>query len=231
MDWASSINSDIASKKRHIDAHSAGASSTKYLKRSELDRIRRAELGSSSIPSKSPSPSLGSPAPGSPAASSPAPPDLLTSSGAEATPPVEAADTTFQVSNAEAVRRLRLKGQPILLFGETDKERRLRLRALELIEERTDGGRNEFALALERIGEGETKQKEKKKDKEVVVIAAPEPADGKAPAGGKGEKKPKDEDVIVDVSLVKTDPHKVYPQIYFALKVRPPLARASSLER
>ncbi|KAL8293464.1 hypothetical protein RQP46_000165 [Phenoliferia psychrophenolica] len=215
MDWASSIQSDIASKKRAIEALSTEASSSKYMKRSELDRIRRAELSSNSSPSsKSPSPAPGSPAPSSPAPTSDQPSRALTPA-AVATPPTEAADTIFQVTNAEAVRRLRLKGQPILLFGETDKERRLRLRALELIEERTDGGRNEFARALERVGEGVEKEKEKKKEKEATVVVAP-PTD--AAKGGKAEKKPKDEDVIVDVSLVKTDPHKVYPQIYFALK-------------
>ena len=38
----------------------------------------------------------------------------------------------------EVVRRLRAKGQPIRLFGETDEERKIRLRALEVIEERTE---------------------------------------------------------------------------------------------
>ncbi|KAK4698805.1 pre-mRNA-splicing factor 18, partial [Phenoliferia sp. Uapishka_3] len=33
-----------------------------------------------------------------------------------------------------------------------------------------------------------------------------------------GEKKPRDEDVLVDMTLVKSNPHKIYPQIYFALK-------------
>ena len=45
-------------------------------------------------------------------------------------------ETSFNISNEEAIRRLRVKGQPIRLFGESDKERRLRLRALELIEEK-----------------------------------------------------------------------------------------------
>ena len=40
---------------------------------------------------------------------------------------------------------MRAKGQPIRLFAESDKERRLRLRALELIEEKgheRQGGQN-----------------------------------------------------------------------------------------
>ncbi len=57
----------------------------------------------------------------------------------------------FNVSSEEAVRRLRAKGEPIRLFGESDKERRLRLRALELIEEKGGGslGQNDFRNALQ----------------------------------------------------------------------------------
>ncbi|PWZ02171.1 Prp18-domain-containing protein [Testicularia cyperi] len=57
----------------------------------------------------------------------------------------------FNVSNEEAVRRLRAKGEPIRLFGESDKERRLRLRALELIEEKGGSGlgQNDFRSALQ----------------------------------------------------------------------------------
>jgi pre-mRNA-splicing factor 18 len=49
---------------------------------------------------------------------------------------------------------LRQKGQPIRLFAESDKERRLRLRALELIEERgteRHGGQNDFKKAMEDV--------------------------------------------------------------------------------
>jgi pre-mRNA-splicing factor 18 len=42
------------------------------------------------------------------------------------------------LSNEEVTRRLRAKGEPIRLFGETEKQRRIRLRALEVIEERTE---------------------------------------------------------------------------------------------
>jgi pre-mRNA-splicing factor 18 len=56
----------------------------------------------------------------------------------------------FNISNEEAVRRLRNKERRIRLFGESDKVRRLRLRALQLIEELTEGGRNELMRALER---------------------------------------------------------------------------------
>lgn len=130
----------------------------------------------------------------------------------------------FNISNEEAVRRLRNKGQPIRLFGESDKERRLRLRALQLIEERTEGGRNELMQALEGV--------EGKMDLEVLPKHANDPKPnhpksaipGHLPEGSghtsDGELEPNDDaEFTVDLNLIKTDPRKIYPQIYFALKV------------
>lgn len=135
---------------------------------------------------------------------------------------------SFNVTAEEAVRRLRAKGQPIRLFAETDKERRLRLRALELIEERTDGQQNDFARAmdgmemglelhkLEMEAKGRVTSKEDnsttKKGKDVVTDQVDDEDEDK-------EKKPKDEEVLIELALVKTNPHKIYPQVYFALKV------------
>ncbi|KAG5219540.1 mRNA splicing protein [Salix suchowensis] len=80
-------------------------------------------------------------------------------------------ESSFSVSNEETIRRLRVKGQPIRLFGESDKDRRLRLRALELIEEKghdRQGGQNDFKKALEDVEnvERELKGKTKGKKKE-----------------------------------------------------------------
>ncbi|GAA5894725.1 hypothetical protein JCM8208_006053 [Rhodotorula glutinis] len=150
----------------------------------------------------------------------------------------------FNVSNDECVRRLRRIGQPIRLFAESDKDRRLRLRALELIEERTEGQRNDFMRAMEgqEIGlelaevarrsnanggggaataaKDKGKGKGKETPKDGSTTATPEPAAGPAveASGEKKEPKPKDEDVLVDLDLVRSNPHKVYPQIYHALK-------------
>jgi len=157
----------------------------------------------------------------------------------------------FNVSNDECVRRLRRIGQPIRLFAESDKDRRLRLRALELIEERTEGQRNDFMRAMEgqeiglelaevarRSNAGSAAAaavKDKGKGRETLkdgsATATPEPAAGPAveASGEKKEPKPKDEDVLVDLDLVRSNPHKVYPQIYHALKVRPLLSSASLL--
>ena len=115
-----------------------------------------------------------------------------------------APETGFNISNEEAIRRLRQKGQPIRLFGETDRERRLRLRALELIEEHGHdriGGQNDFKKALEDVEinelEMKAKGKEKKKD------------DSESASNGM---------TLIDLSLVKSNPDKLYPLIYYALK-------------
>ncbi|TFK50069.1 Prp18-domain-containing protein [Heliocybe sulcata] len=111
--------------------------------------------------------------------------------------------SSFNISNEETVRRLRSKGQPIRLFGESDKERRLRLRALELIEEKDHpriGGQNDFKKALEDV---ELKAREK------------------SAAGDKEkESKSKGEDYggLLNLGLIKTDPDKLYPIIYYAIK-------------
>jgi len=117
---------------------------------------------------------------------------------------------SFNISNEETIRRLRAKGQPIRLFGESDKDRRLRLRALELIEEKNHerhGGQNDFKKALEDVEnverimndkqtqEAESRDKGKKKDREIA-----------------------DTPQILDLELIKTDKDKLYPIIYYALK-------------
>lgn len=127
----------------------------------------------------------------------------------------------FNISDDEAVRRLRNKGQPIRLFGETDKDRRLRVRALELIEERTEGQRNDFMRAMEGMEKGlDLQEMANKVGGAASSTAGEKVAEKSAKEKDKAVKKPGEENVIVDVSLVKSDPHKIYPQIYHALKVR-----------
>lgn len=129
----------------------------------------------------------------------------------------------FNVSNEEAVRRLRSRGQPIRLFGESDKERRLRLRALQLIEERTEGGRNELMRALEGV-EGNMDLEELAKRARDAKGAGDSSITKRRTDGLEDEmdgelKTGEDAEVTVDLELIKTDPRKIYPQIYFALKV------------
>lgn len=122
-------------------------------------------------------------------------------------PTIPKPEGAFNISNDETIRRLRLKGQPIRLFGETDKERRLRLRALELIEERggeKGGGTNDFKKALEDVEQNERTERALNGVKD----------------SSKGKEKEKEEarSSIIDLGLIKTDPDKLYPLIYNALK-------------
>ncbi|KAG9047353.1 mRNA splicing protein prp18 [Tulasnella sp. UAMH 9824] len=134
---------------------------------------------------------------------------------------------SFNISNEEAIRRLRAKGQPIRLFGESDKDRRLRLRALELIEENDakegGGGLNDFKRALAGMEEGiDAKEIERR-----MLAGKNSPAPGGADTPGsdgdakgkKGDKaaKPKVQEVL-DLTLVQRDPNALYPIIYRVLK-------------
>ncbi|KAF9133409.1 mRNA splicing protein prp18 [Mortierella sp. 14UC] len=65
-----------------------------------------------------------------------------------------AAAATFNIAPEEVVRRLRARGHPIRLFAETDQARKIRLRALELVEDRSEGQRNDFMRAMENAETG-----------------------------------------------------------------------------
>jgi pre-mRNA-splicing factor 18 len=134
-------------------------------------------------------------------------------SGGTPPPPNPNASVAFNISNEETIRRLRAKGQPIRLFGEADKDRRLRLRALELIEEKGHervGGQNDFRKALEDVESAERLMRDRN-------------ANSSTADQGKGKKKDdsasgEGEIAVLDLALVKTDPDKLYPVIYYALK-------------
>ncbi|KAF9430535.1 mRNA splicing protein prp18 [Podila epigama] len=66
----------------------------------------------------------------------------------------EVASATFNIAPEEVVRRLRARGHPIRLFAETDQQRKIRLRALELVEDRSEGQRNDFMRAMENAETG-----------------------------------------------------------------------------
>lgn len=117
-------------------------------------------------------------------------------------------ESSYNLSNEETTRRLRVKGQPTRLFGESDRERRLRLRALELIEERDQerqGGQNDFKRALEDVENAEKLMNKNVDDSSF---------------NGKRKDESDNSVDILDLDLLKTDPQKVYPIIYYALKRR-----------
>lgn len=175
-------------------------------KKAEVD-AEQAALSKNNDPSRS-----ASLAPSIPSATrstaSPAP-DMGTGKG---TTPPPTASLAFNISNEDTIRRLRAKGQPIRLFGESDKDRRLRLRALELIEEKGHervGGQNDFRKALEDVESAERLMRDRNANSTTDE--------------GKGKKKDESmsgdgEIAVLDLALVKTDPDKLYPIIYYALK-------------
>ncbi|KAK4517919.1 uncharacterized protein ATC70_001268 [Mucor velutinosus] len=106
----------------------------------------------------------------------------------------------FNISREECVRRLRAMGQPIRLFAETDKQCKVRLRALELMnEEAGEQGRNEFMKTLEEMETSmrldELKQKggvsEEKKVKKPALAVEP-----------------------IQLELISKDIDRLYSQIY-----------------
>ncbi|KAF8150558.1 Prp18 domain-containing protein [Crassisporium funariophilum] len=199
------LKAEIATKRKVIQDDPVRPS--KYMRRGDIDRLReeheqkaredqkkvedaRPVIGNTPEPSKSTRPSF------TPASSSTS---TLTRDTDSPAPP----ESLYNVSNEETVRRLRGKGQPIRLFGESDKDRRLRLRALELIEEKghdRQGGQNDFKKALEDVENNERELRSK---------------------NTKGKKKDDADpgaNSVIDLALIKSDPDKLYPLIYYALK-------------
>jgi pre-mRNA-splicing factor 18 len=131
----------------------------------------------------------------------------------------------FNISTSEAIRRLRSKGEPIRLFGESDKERRLRLRALELIEERGEKvGQNDFMRALKGAEssivneELQGKKKDSKKAKGDDVKEGEESSAQKEADEGAKQREGVGMSNLLDLGLLKKDISKVYPIIYYTLK-------------
>lgn len=150
------------------------------------------------------------------------------------TPEPASQSETFNISNEECIRRLRSKGQPIRLFGETDKERRLRLRALELLE-KTGGtssqGFNDFHKLVKDMESGYEAREEEKKSRAIHRLAADREGEGSGTPGASAaatldEKREREEqrrkvaDEVLNLDLIKSDPQKLYPIIYYVLKVR-----------
>ncbi|KAI0833745.1 pre-mRNA splicing factor [Trametes gibbosa] len=217
------LKAEIAVKRKALELPaSEGARPTKYMRRGELERLKeeqekkereekeakikekrereeqereerrrqKAAAGANATPTSTNSPHEE----GSVATDSPAPDSVL----------------SFNISNEETVRRLRTKGQPVRLFGESDKDRRLRLRALELIEEKDHerhGGQNDFKKALEDVENVERQMQ----DRQVQDTSTRD----------KGKRKDTESSLsneVLDLDLVKTDPEKLYPIIYYAMK-------------
>ncbi|KAJ6513436.1 Prp18 domain-containing protein [Mycena sanguinolenta] len=191
---------EVAAKRKALN--DGPARPTKYMRRGDIERLqqeeedekrREAEAREAELAAATAAAIAASKAPSREATNSPHPDR-----------DVDKPETTqFNISNEETIRRLRSKGQPIRLFAESDKDRRLRLRALELIEEKDhdrQGGQNDFKKALEDVENVEREMKAK---------------------GTKGKKRDEAEqstNAVLDLGLIKSDPDKLYPLIYYALK-------------
>ena len=122
-------------------------------------------------------------------------------------------------SNDEAIARLRQKNEPIRLFGESDKDRRLRLRALELIEEHGGDphGRNDFVKLLQATDDAARDAHAASKPR------ADAPADARDDTPTRERTPPSQREGVgmhslLDLGLIRTDLPRVYPIIYYTLK-------------
>ncbi|KAJ3744231.1 Prp18 domain-containing protein [Lentinula detonsa] len=197
---------EVAAKRKAISDDQLNPKPSKYMRRGELELLREEQERKQKAETDAKKAAAAkqrkqeeisreaSKAPSRPTSNSPLPEPR---EGASPIP-----ESSFNISNEETIRRLRSKGQPIRLFAESDKDRRLRLRALELIEEKghdRQAGQNDFKKALEDVEsvERELKSKNSKGKKKGEEFA------------GEG---------VLDLGLIKTDPDKLYPIIYYALK-------------
>lgn len=113
---------------------------------------------------------------------------------------------------------MRAKGQPVRLFDESDRDRRLRLRALELLEERGSNkegpGLNDFRRVMEHMEQGLNVEDAVKRLLGQDGLVADNDAKDKADQVVERQ----DEEQLIDLDLIKTDPDKLYPLIYYAIK-------------
>ncbi|ORX89596.1 Prp18-domain-containing protein [Basidiobolus meristosporus CBS 931.73] len=109
----------------------------------------------------------------------------------------------------EVIRRLRAKGEPIRLFGETDKQRNIRLRTLELMEERSEGQRNDFMKTLEAMEAGLDLENLKKQAGEVDNHEKKKRKDDSARAVDTTQ---------ISLEMLSSEPEKVYGIIYTYFK-------------
>ncbi|SPO25384.1 related to pre-mrna splicing factor 18 [Ustilago trichophora] len=260
------LKAEIANKRKAADIASSSSSSSssvsatapppsKYMRRGDLERLREQQERSVSASSSSSSPSKRIKSPSSEGTPHRSTSPTVTSPGLSAatraaldTAAGEVEREKFNVTNEEAVRRLRAKGEPIRLFGESDKERRLRLRALELIEEKGGGalGQNDFrtalqsaesATALELLEKRNAASKGKSEQAKLEALqqdaatvaaiteaeaAQREKAEGRGHAAEPSKSTTEREGVgmnsVLDLNLIKTDIDRVYPIIYYTLK-------------
>lgn len=129
------IKAEIERKKRQLEEKKLVDGERKYFRRSDLSAAHRASFDERR---------------GLTAAKTASHPDDDPEGGAAVRGVDECAEGVL--SRTEVMRRLRERLQPILLFGETEREAFTRLRRLEILEpEITRGLRNDFQEAMEKV--------------------------------------------------------------------------------
>ncbi|KAI9636840.1 putative pre-mRNA splicing factor [Dioszegia hungarica] len=156
-------------------------------------------------------------------AGSPTPGTGSSALSATGTPePDQAKDKEYQITPAETTRRLRARGHPVRLFGEDDKDRRARLRAIELgADDRGTGVKADaFWRTLKGVEAGLLERDAERagagKKRKAVDEAEGEGAEKDKEA--KGEKEVKRGDDAIDMVAIKADLNKAYPLVYWAFK-------------
>jgi pre-mRNA-splicing factor 18 len=173
---------DEARKRKAEEADAASQERASKL-RKEADAARNASL-SRLRESRKPTPASG--------AGSPAP---------------EEEKERYNLPPEECIRRLRSHGEPIRLFGETDRDRRLRLRAIELEEERGDKKKSRQDDFKRAVAEREREEAERRARGEVVKEDKNIEKMKKYTDGGP-----------LDLGLIKTDFKALHPLIYWYFK-------------
>ncbi|KAJ1674856.1 hypothetical protein EV182_002426 [Spiromyces aspiralis] len=116
----------------------------------------------------------------------------------------------FNVPPEEIVRRLRMRGEPIRLFGETDRQRKIRLRTLEVMDEKSEGQRNDLVKVLEEMESGSMLQDLKKR----ALLDNEEALEKKH----KLEMLSKYDTSVISLDLLNKSPEKVYTLLYVYFK-------------
>lgn len=124
------------------------------------------------------------------------------------------------ISSEEIIRRLRARQEPIRFFAESDWERYQRLKALEIIEERSEGQRNDFMKTLEVLEQEFDLEALSRSDGGRLNKSHKESLQGRETGEEKKQSSLKLEinQQPITLALLKTEKDKIFPLIYFYLK-------------
>lgn len=198
MDLVREAKLKLAEERKRLAEHSTQSKGKKWLKRSEINKIQtegEKEDGPSASFDKPPPLEM---------------PRRTSSDSASLTSPPpqtpEEDSVLFSIPQADVVRRLRERGEPVRLFGESDRDRSIRLRQIEMLEPEINKGlRNDFKAALDKIDQEYLDEISRQMDKDSgdSSVNVTEQDDGqtwddiKTMAGKLGQNKEKDQETIL----------------------------------